>query len=70
MNDHAQYTHEAFVAGKILVYGPVMAREGAFGMAVLEVEDEAEARKIAESDPTVRAGMFAFEVSPMRIPEA
>jgi hypothetical protein len=44
-----------------------MATEGAFGMAVLEVADEAEARQMMERDPSVRCGLNAFEVFPMRV---
>jgi uncharacterized protein len=44
MQQHVEYTRTHFEAGKVLVYGPVMAAEGSFGMAVLDVADEAEAR--------------------------
>lgn len=67
MMEHVTYTHEKFAAGKVLIFGPVMAREGAFGMAVFEVADEAELRGIMEGDPTVRAGLNTFELHPMRI---
>jgi|SRR4029077_3998904 uncharacterized protein YciI len=67
MMEHAKYTHEKFAAGKVLVFGPVMAREGAFGMAVFEVADEMELRAIIENDPTVRAGLNKFEFHPMKL---
>lgn len=70
MNEHARYTQEHFAAGKILVFGPVMAPEGAFGMAVLEVSNEKEAREFCEADPTVRGGLNRFEVYPMRVAAA
>lgn len=70
MAEHARYMRECFDAGKILIYGPVMAREGAFGMAVLEVADEAEARRIFEDDPTIKAGLNRFELSPMQVAAA
>jgi len=53
--------------GKVLLYGPVMAPAGAFGMAVFAVADEAEVREVLENDPTVRAGLNTFEVYPMRV---
>jgi hypothetical protein len=37
MQEHVRYTQEKFAAGKVLLYGPVMAPAGAFGMAVFEV---------------------------------
>jgi len=67
MDEHSGYANERFVAGKILTYGPVMATGGAFGLAVLEVADEAEARQILENDPTVRAGLMKFELYPMKV---
>lgn len=70
MAEHARYTREQFEAGKILIYGPVMAKGGAFGMAVLEVADEGEAQQFFENDPTVRAGMNRFEVHPMQVAAA
>jgi hypothetical protein len=41
MQEHVRYTQKKFAAGKVLLYGPVMAPAGAFGMAVFEVADEA-----------------------------
>jgi len=67
MMEHVKYTHEQFSAGKVLIFGPVMAPAGAFGMAVFEVADEAELRAIMEQDPTVKAGLNTFEMHPMRI---
>jgi uncharacterized protein len=67
MQEHALYTRTGFDARKILVYGPVMAPTGAFGMAVFEVSDEAEIREFMSSDPSVRAGLMTFEVYPMRV---
>ena len=44
-----------------------MANDGTFGVAILEVDDEAEALQFGESDPSVRAGLNTFEVHPMQI---
>jgi uncharacterized protein len=67
MMEHVQYTQEKFAAGRVLIFGPVMAREGAFGMAVFEVADEAELREILGNDPTVRGGLNRFEFHPMKL---
>jgi len=67
MQQHVVYTHEKFVAGKVLIFGPVMAPTGAFGMAVFEAADEAEVRSILENDPTVKAGLNKFEIYAMRV---
>jgi len=70
MDEHGAYCEQQFSAGKLLAYGPVMAPGGAFGVAILEVTDEAEARQFGENDPSVRAGMNRFEVYPMRVSNA
>jgi uncharacterized protein len=67
MDQHAAYFQSQFEAGTVLLYGPVMARDGAFGVGILEVEDEAEARRFGEGDPSVRAGMNQWEIYPMRV---
>jgi uncharacterized protein len=70
MQQHALYAQQQFADGKLLVYGPVMAPGGAFGLAVLEVADEAEARQFGENDPSVRAGLNRFEFHPMQVAAA
>jgi uncharacterized protein YciI len=67
MQEHVRYTRQSFDAGKILIFGPVMAPGGAFGMAVFEVAEEAEVRRFLENDPTVLAGLNTFEIHPMRV---
>jgi uncharacterized protein YciI len=67
MDAHAVYYKQQFEAGILLIYGAVMAREGAFGMAVLEVADENEARQFGENDPSVQAGLNRFEFFPMHV---
>lgn len=37
MDDHGRYFQQHFEAGRLLLYGPVMATGGAFGVAILEV---------------------------------
>ena len=67
MNEHSRYFQEHFAGGRVLAYGPVLATGGAFGMAVLAVESEAEARQFGENDPSVRAGLNRFEIYPMQL---
>jgi len=70
MQEYALYWQEQFAAGKLLLYGPVTAPSGAFGLGVLEVADEAEARQFGENDPSVRAGLSRFEFYPMQVAAA
>ena len=70
MDEHSTYCEQQFGAGKLLAYGPVMSPGGAFGVAILEVADEAEAQQFGENDPSVRAGMNRFEFHPMHVAAA
>lgn len=70
MQEHAVYMRGYFEARKLLIYGPVMAPGGAFGMGVMTVSGEAEARRIMDDDPTVRAGLNRYEISPMTVAAA
>jgi uncharacterized protein YciI len=67
MRQHAAYTKKNFDAGKVLVYGPVLAKTNAFGMAIVEVDDESEGHRMMEEDPTVRSGLNRYELTPMRV---
>ena len=70
MQEHVVYMAGQFQGGKVLIYGPVMEPGGPFGMGVFEVDDEAEARRIMEADPTVVAGLNRFALCPMRVGNA
>ncbi len=70
MDEHGRYFQEQFATGKILLFGPVMATDGAFGLAALEVDNEEDAWKFGEGDPSVRAGLNRFEIHPMRVSAA
>ena len=70
MDEHGRYFQEHFAAGKVLLFGPVMASSGAFGLGLLEVDSEEEARQFGEGDPSVKAGMNRFEIHPMRVSAA
>lgn len=65
MGEHGAYLQQHFAAGRVLIFGPVFASDGPFGMAVMSVADEAEARSIMDRDPTVAAGLNRYELSAM-----
>ncbi|HXY25847.1 MAG TPA: YciI family protein [Candidatus Acidoferrum sp.] len=67
MDEHSVYFQQHLEAGKLLLYGPVMGPDGAFGLGILEVANEAEARLFGENDPSVRAGLNQWEIYPMRV---
>ncbi len=70
MQQHVQYVREAFKQGSVLIYGPVLAPEGAYGMAVLEMADAAEVQKYLAEDPSIKSGLNTFEFYPMRVGQA
>ncbi len=67
MERHGVYWADYFAAGKLLAYGPVLVPGAAFGLGILEVENEAEARQFGDNDPSVLAGLNRFEIHPMRL---
>ena len=56
MDEHGRYFQDHFAAGKVLLFGPVMASGGAFGLGVLEMDSEAEARQFGEEQRPLVAG--------------
>jgi uncharacterized protein YciI len=66
MKRHAEYWHQNAEGGSAVVVGPVFEGEGAWGMAVVSVEDQEAARALADADPIIRSGLgFRFEILPM-----
>lgn len=70
MQQHVQYVGEAFKRGAVLIYGPVLAPEGAYGMAVLEMTDAAEVQNFLAGDPSIESGLNTAEFYPMRVGQA
>ena len=66
MQEHFAYWLGLITEGKVVVVGPVLDPKGTYGIAVLEVEDQAVAEDIAKNDPAIisQAG-FSFEVHSM-----
>ena len=66
MKRHAEYWHRNALAGSAIIVGPVFEGEGAWGMAVVEVEDQAAAQAFADGDPIITSGFgFRFDILPM-----
>jgi uncharacterized protein YciI len=65
MVEHAAYLHGHFEQGSVLAYGPVLDPAGAFGIALFEVDELAQAERIAEGDPTILAGLNTYSIVPM-----
>ena len=66
MQSHFAYWAEQMQRGTVLVVGPVPDPKGTYGIAVLTVDDEAQARSLCENDPVIAARLgFGFELHPM-----
>ena len=60
MEKHVAFWSEKASQGKAIVFGPVMDPAGVYGIAVSQVQDEAEMREILESDPA--KGLLHYDV--------
>ena len=66
MQEHAVYWRDWMAQGKVVTFGVVGDPAGVFGIGVIEVDDDAEARRLTDGDPVIRAGRgFRYDVHPM-----
>ena len=66
MQEHFGYWPGLIEQRQAVAYGPVMDPGGTYGIAVVEVDDESAAQRIADSDLAITASVgFGFEVHPM-----
>jgi uncharacterized protein len=65
MQRHAGYWQDLLGREVAVAYGPVMDPEGSWGLGLLDVEDENEAREIAERDPAVESGTCTYALVPI-----
>jgi uncharacterized protein YciI len=68
MQEHVAYWKDLAERGIAVVFGPVADPNGAWGVAVVEVENEADVRGLSTNDPTIKSGLnFKFEIYAMPI---
>jgi len=66
MQQHVAYWKGLMDRGLVIVFGPVADPKGVYGVAILELEEEADANALGINDPTMKANVgFHFEVYPM-----
>lgn len=65
MMQHIAYWTEQQNQGIALVFGPVRKPNDPHGLAIIEVEDEAQVSKLISEDPAVLAGIMTTEFYPM-----
>ncbi|MCD2182394.1 YciI family protein [Rhizobium sp. GN54] len=66
MDRHADYWRERATAGTAIAAGPVFEGEGAWGMALVEVENADAALLLADADPVILADIgFRYDIAPV-----
>jgi len=61
MSDHFEYLKSLLKQKKLFFAGPTLIPEDPFGIIILEVETEEEAKRLLENDPSVRLGIQKIE---------
>ena len=56
MERHAAHWQPYLESGRMVVFGPVLDDDGAFGLGVVEADDEDELRAFVAADPVVTTG--------------
>ena len=67
VSDHYEYLVRLRDEGKLVVAGPSIVAGDTFGIGVLTVAGEDEARAIIAADPAVESGAMTAELRPLRI---
>lgn len=64
--DHSDYWLGKADRGEAIAVGPVFDPAGTWGLALVEAEDDAAARSLADADPVIRADAgFAYTLAPV-----
>ena len=64
MEEHAIYWKGLIDRGIAIIFELVLDPKGPWGVAIVEVADESDARVLGTNDPAVKAGLM-FDVYPM-----
>ena len=64
MQRHVEYWKPYVNDGTVIVLGPVLDPSGAYGIAVVEVEDKNHLNELISNNPT--NGLNSYEIYPMR----
>jgi len=66
MQEHAVYWRGLMKKNLVVAFGPVADPKGAYGIAILRLEDGSNANALCVNDPVIRADAgFSFELHPM-----
>ena len=67
VGEHLAYLQRLRDEGKLLLAGPSPVPGDTIGIAIFEVEDEADVRQLVASDPAVVNGIMTAEIRPLRL---
>ena len=67
MNRHVAYWQDLLDRRIAVAFGPVMDPTDPWGLGLLELDDEQEARTIGDGDPAVESGTCTFSVVPVQL---
>jgi hypothetical protein len=66
MQEHAGYWTRLIERGAAIAFGPVFDPAGVWGLALVDVADEAAAATLTNDDPVIRSGNgFRYKIFPM-----
>jgi uncharacterized protein YciI len=66
MQEHVVYWTGHAQAGTVIAFGPVADPKGAWGVAIVEVDDEPTIKKLTDEDPAMRGAIgMRYEILPM-----
>ena len=62
MKQHAVYWNSLVDKGVVIVFGPVLDPRGIYGLGIMEVKTEHQARAFIADDPAVKSGLVEMEI--------
>jgi uncharacterized protein YciI len=65
LKEHGKYMLSLYIEGSMKLAGPLTDNTG--GAVLLEVSDEATAKRIVSNDPALKSGVFVSEMHPWKL---
>ncbi|MGH8397320.1 MAG: YciI family protein [Gammaproteobacteria bacterium] len=66
MQEHSMYWRELMKKGLVVAFGPVADPKRPYGIAIIQLQDNSDAKALGANDPVIKAKAgFNFEVYPM-----
>jgi uncharacterized protein YciI len=67
LHAHFSYLERLTAEGIVVLAGPSVGEPDTFGLVVLDLEDEREARALMLADPSITGGIMTGELRPFRM---